>query len=168
MQPSSTSLTATLPVSNQPAIEFQEVRLGFAGHEILRGVTFSAQERETIILLGETGSGKTLLLKLAAGLLRPDDGRIFILGKDVSAMHERDLLKCAARSALFFRKALCSTPSPSAKTWLTVCMKIGFPKRRSTPGFRKCCGSSNCRILARCSPPSFPAACGGAFRSPAR
>src|SRR5579883_249257 len=104
MQPSSTSLTATLPVSNQPAIEFQEVRLGFAGHEILRGVTFSAQERETIILLGETGSGKTLLLKLAAGLLRPDDGRIFILGKDVSAMHERDLLEVRRKIGFVFQE----------------------------------------------------------------
>jgi phospholipid/cholesterol/gamma-HCH transport system ATP-binding protein len=93
MDLSTSSLTTTLPAVDQAAIEFKNVRLGFAEGEILRGVTFSAQERETVILLGETGTGKTLLLKLATGLLRPDSGSIRVLGKDISGISETELLE---------------------------------------------------------------------------
>jgi len=92
MEPNPSGLTATLTDTSQPAIEFKNVRLGFAEGEILHGVTFSAQERETVILLGETGTGKTLLLKLASGLLRPDSGSIRVLGKDISGIPEAELL----------------------------------------------------------------------------
>ena len=92
MDLSSSSLTTTLPTVGQAAIEFNNVRLGFEQGDILRGVTFSAQERETVILLGETGTGKTLLLKLASGLLRPDSGSIRILGHDISGIPESELL----------------------------------------------------------------------------
>src|SRR6266702_6915467 len=76
----------------EPAITFQDVWVGFDEGQVLRGVTFSAQERETVILLGETGTGKTLLLKLASGLLRPDSGSIRVLGKDISGIPESELL----------------------------------------------------------------------------
>jgi phospholipid/cholesterol/gamma-HCH transport system ATP-binding protein len=88
----STTATPIFPAVGQAAIEFNNVRLGFAEGEILRGVTFSAQERETVVLLGETGTGKTLLLKLASGLLRPDSGSIRVLGKDISGVPESELL----------------------------------------------------------------------------
>jgi phospholipid/cholesterol/gamma-HCH transport system ATP-binding protein len=100
MDLSTSSLTTTLPAVGQAAIEFNNVRLGFEEGEILRGVTFSAQERETVILLGETGTGKTLLLKLASGLLRPDSGSIRVLGKDISSLPESELL--AARRQIGF------------------------------------------------------------------
>lgn len=104
MQPSPTTLTATLPAPGQPAIEFNNVRLGFGEGEILCGVTFSAQVRETVVILGETGTGKTLLLKLAAGLLRPDSGRIFILGQDISAMGETELLQVRRQIGFVFQE----------------------------------------------------------------
>lgn len=100
MEPYPSGLTSTLTNTTQPAIEFNNVRLGFEEGEILRGVTFSAQERETVILLGETGTGKTLLLKLASGLLRPDSGSIRVLGKDISSLSESELL--AARRQIGF------------------------------------------------------------------
>ena len=62
--------------SSEAVIQFSDVRIGFAEGDILRGVSFSAQPKETLVLLGETGSGKTLTLKLAAGLLRPDSGTV--------------------------------------------------------------------------------------------
>src|SRR6202030_1801426 len=104
MNLSSSSLTTTLPVIGQAAIEFKDVRLGFAEGEVLRGVTFSAQERETVILLGETGTGKTLLLKLASGLLRPDSGSIQVLGKDISGMAESDLLEIRRQIGFVFQE----------------------------------------------------------------
>jgi phospholipid/cholesterol/gamma-HCH transport system ATP-binding protein len=104
MQPLPTSLAPTLTTSGQPAIEFKDVRVGFDEGEILRGVTFTAKERETVVLLGETGTGKTLLLKLASGLLRPDSGSINVLGKDISAMSERELLEARRQIGFVFQE----------------------------------------------------------------
>ena len=104
MDLSTSSLTTTLPAVAQSAIEFNDVRLGFAEGEILRGVTFSAQERETVILLGETGTGKTLLLKLASGLLRPDSGSIRVLDKDISSLSESELLAVRREIGFVFQE----------------------------------------------------------------
>ncbi|MBI3668883.1 MAG: ATP-binding cassette domain-containing protein [Acidobacteria bacterium] len=76
----------------EPVIHFENVRIGFEEGDILRGISFTVTPRETKVLVGETGSGKTLALKLAAGLLRPDAGRIRVLGREVSAMSESELL----------------------------------------------------------------------------
>src|SRR5215469_1980667 len=104
MEPAPNSLTTALAETGQTAIEFKDVRLGFQEGEILRGVSFSAQERETVILLGETGTGKTLLLKLAAGLLPPDSGSIRVLGMDISAMSEAELLAARRRIGFVFQE----------------------------------------------------------------
>ena len=104
MEPYPSSLASTVTDTGQPSIEFNNVRLGFDEGEILRGVTFSAQERETVILLGETGTGKTLLLKLASGLLRPDSGSIQVLGKDISGMTESELLEIRRQIGFVFQE----------------------------------------------------------------
>ena len=78
--------------SAEPVISFEDVHLGFDEGEILRGLSFQVAHQETKVLVGESGSGKTLAMKLAAGLLRPDSGRVMVLGRDVSAMSEYELL----------------------------------------------------------------------------
>jgi len=75
-----------------PVISFEEVSLGFDEGDILRNISFSVARGETKVLLGETGTGKTLTLKLAAGLLRPGSGRVRVLGEDVAQMSEDALL----------------------------------------------------------------------------
>ncbi|MGC0772031.1 MAG: ATP-binding cassette domain-containing protein [Candidatus Acidiferrum sp.] len=87
-----------------PAITFENVRIGFEEGDILRGVSFQVQERETLVLLGETGTGKTLSLKLAAGLLRPSEGTIQVLGKEVSRMKEHDLLEFRRQIGFVFQE----------------------------------------------------------------
>jgi phospholipid/cholesterol/gamma-HCH transport system ATP-binding protein len=104
MDLSTSSPAATLPAVGHAAIEFNDVRLGFAEGEILSGVTFSAQERETLILLGETGTGKTLLLKLAAGLLRPNSGSIRVLDKEISSLPESELLDARRQIGFVFQE----------------------------------------------------------------
>ncbi len=79
------------PDPTEPVINFHDVHLGFAEGDILRGISFTARHRETLVLLGETGTGKTLTLKLAVGLIRPDSGEVEVLGKRVSETPERDL-----------------------------------------------------------------------------
>jgi len=79
-------------VPGQPLIAFKDVRLGFGEGDILRGVSFEVWPGETKILIGESGAGKTLILKLTAGLLRPGSGGIWVMGQDVASMSERHLL----------------------------------------------------------------------------
>jgi len=83
---------AIVGVPGEPLIAFQNVSIGFDTGDVLQGISFEVWPGETKVLLGESGSGKTLIMKLAAGLLRPSAGRIWVMGENVSAMPERDLL----------------------------------------------------------------------------
>lgn len=88
----------------EPVIALEEVRIGFEEGDVLRGVSFGVQPRETLVLLGETGSGKTLTLKMAAGLLKPDAGRVRVLGEPVSEMNEPALLDFRRRVGFVFQE----------------------------------------------------------------
>jgi phospholipid/cholesterol/gamma-HCH transport system ATP-binding protein len=101
-RPMPTAVTAS--PDSSPTIRFDRVRIGFEGRDILRAVSFQVQERETLVLLGETGMGKTLSLKLAAGLLRPSAGDIQVLGREVSGMAERDLLAFRRQIGFVFQE----------------------------------------------------------------
>ena len=85
-------------------ITFDGVRIGFAEGEVLQGVRFAVQDRETLVLLGETGTGKTLTLKLAAGLLQPSAGAVRVLERDLSAMTENELLAFRRRIGFVFQE----------------------------------------------------------------
>src|SRR5437879_10854018 len=88
----------------EPAITFQDVWVGFDEGQVLRGVTFQVQERETLILLGETGTGKTLTLKMAAGLLAPNSGSVIVLGNEISEMSEEELLQFRRKIGFVFQE----------------------------------------------------------------
>jgi phospholipid/cholesterol/gamma-HCH transport system ATP-binding protein len=88
----------------EPAVVFDDVHLGFEDHEVLRGVSFKIAARETKVLLGESGSGKTLILKLAAGLIRPDSGRILVMGQDLSQKSEVELLDFRRKIGFVFQE----------------------------------------------------------------
>jgi phospholipid/cholesterol/gamma-HCH transport system ATP-binding protein len=94
-----------MPLTSESAVVvFEKVRIAFDGREVLRDLSFSLRKGETKILLGETGAGKTVLLKLAAGLIRPDAGRIEVVGKDVVEMSERELLTFRSRIGFVFQE----------------------------------------------------------------
>src|SRR5580700_9304514 len=79
-------------VPGEPLIIFKDVHMGFDEGEVLRGISFEVWPGETKVLLGESGSGKTLLMKLAAGLMRADSGRVWVMGHDIAEMSEDELL----------------------------------------------------------------------------
>jgi phospholipid/cholesterol/gamma-HCH transport system ATP-binding protein len=83
-------MTTTVP--GEPFVAFKDVWIGFEEGEALRGISFEVSPRETKVLLGESGAGKTLVMKLAAGLLHPESGRIWVMGHNVADMSERELL----------------------------------------------------------------------------
>jgi phospholipid/cholesterol/gamma-HCH transport system ATP-binding protein len=98
------SSAVTVPSETGPAIQFEDVRIGFHEGDIFRDVSFRVQPRETMILLGETGTGKTLTLKLAAGLLAPSEGVVRVLGQEISSMNERDLLDFRRKVGFVFQE----------------------------------------------------------------
>jgi phospholipid/cholesterol/gamma-HCH transport system ATP-binding protein len=104
MDPSLISSPVSSLTDSEPVIQFSDVHIGFTDGDILRGVSFSAQSRETLVLLGETGTGKTLALKMAAGLLCPDRGQIDVLGNRVSSMSEHDLLAFRRKVGFVFQE----------------------------------------------------------------
>jgi phospholipid/cholesterol/gamma-HCH transport system ATP-binding protein len=98
--------SAATPAQDTAApITFLDVHMGFDEGDVLRGISFQVLPRETLVLLGETGTGKTLTLKLAAGLLQPLSGSISVLGKEVSEMSERELLKFRRQIGFVFQES---------------------------------------------------------------
>jgi phospholipid/cholesterol/gamma-HCH transport system ATP-binding protein len=87
------------------AIVFEDVALSFAENNVLRGVSFCLARGETKALFGVAGSGKSLILKLALGLIRPDSGRITVLGQDVTQMQEKDLFELRGKIGMVFQES---------------------------------------------------------------
>jgi len=75
-----------------PAIEFRHVSLSFDDHRVLDDISFSLGEGEMIVVTGVSGSGKSLLLRLAMGLMKPDEGEIFVAGREIENLNESALL----------------------------------------------------------------------------
>jgi phospholipid/cholesterol/gamma-HCH transport system ATP-binding protein len=90
-QPGSWRGTNTV-APGEPFISFKDVHIGFGPIDVLQGISFEVWPGETKVLLGESGSGKTLVMKLAAGLLRPDAGQVWVMGENVGEMPENELL----------------------------------------------------------------------------
>jgi phospholipid/cholesterol/gamma-HCH transport system ATP-binding protein len=87
------------------AIEFENVSIAFDENIVLNGISFQLPHGETKALFGVAGSGKSTLLKLAMGLIRPDSGRIFVLGEEVTRMSERELFELRRRVGIVFQES---------------------------------------------------------------
>ena len=87
-----------------PAVRFEDVSIDFEGKDVLEHISFEVKRGETRILLGPAGVGKSVLLKLANGLFRPDSGRIFVFGYEVSAMPEEDLFRLRETIGIVFQE----------------------------------------------------------------
>jgi phospholipid/cholesterol/gamma-HCH transport system ATP-binding protein len=73
--------------------------------EALHDMTFEAREGESRVILGAAGSGKTVLLKTALGLVRPDSGKVFVFGRDISGMREQELFGIRSRIGMLFQES---------------------------------------------------------------
>ena len=95
-----------MPRDDSPpaAVVFDRVSFAFGEHVILNDISFSVPTGATWIVLGASGSGKSIMLKLILGLLRPDSGRIFVKGDRVDDMPERDLMGVRADIGMLFQE----------------------------------------------------------------
>ena len=90
---------------NEPALRFEHVTVSFDGEPALRDVSFAVPVGETRILFGAAGSGKTVLLKTALGLERPESGRVFLFGQDITNMPEQQLLQLRGKAGMLFQES---------------------------------------------------------------
>lgn len=97
--------TASVASLSGYAIEFDKVSIAFDEKVVLDGISFQLAHGETKALFGVAGSGKSTLLKLAMGLMRPDSGRIFALGEEVTRMSEQELFELRRRVGIVFQES---------------------------------------------------------------
>lgn len=109
------------------SIQLREVRRAFGPREVLKGFTLEVREGETLAIVGPSGSGKSVLLKHVAGLLRPDSGSVFVDGQSVPEIGRRELTRLRRRIGYVFQFAALFDS-------MTVAENVGMGLRRM-PGW---------------------------------
>jgi phospholipid/cholesterol/gamma-HCH transport system ATP-binding protein len=88
-----------------PLISLQQVSMQFEGHRVLHAIDLDVQRGQTLAVIGESGCGKTVLLKLIIGLLRPGVGRVLFDAKSLAELSERELTRQRLRFGFLFQAA---------------------------------------------------------------
>ncbi len=92
------------PAPPQSVLRFEDVSLAFDDVIALNHVSFDQTAGETRVVLGAAGSGKTALLKTAIGLIKPDSGRVWLLGEEITGRREHDLFRLRSRVGVLFQE----------------------------------------------------------------
>jgi phospholipid/cholesterol/gamma-HCH transport system ATP-binding protein len=92
------------PKEGELPVVFDDVSISFDRNEVLKNISFQVKHGETRLLLGPAGGGKSVLLKLANGLIRPDRGRIFVFGHEITAMREEEIFELRSSVGMVFQE----------------------------------------------------------------
>ncbi len=106
-------------------ITFDRVSFSYGSRPVLNGMSFSIEETERVAILGGSGEGKTTILKLILGLLKPDSGRIWIDGIDITEKKEEELREIRTKFSIVFQEGALFDS-------LTVKENVAFPLREYT------------------------------------
>lgn len=87
-----------------PAIEFRDVVLAFDDRVILNGLNFKVMKGETKIILGGSGGGKSTIIKLVLGLLKPDEGQVLVDGEDITEYSEDQMMRIRKKIGMVFQE----------------------------------------------------------------
>jgi phospholipid/cholesterol/gamma-HCH transport system ATP-binding protein len=91
-------------MGNPPIIELREVSLAFDEKQVLSSLSFHVDQGETLFLLGVTGAGKSVLLKLILGLIKPDSGQVLVEGRNLTPLTEEQLDAFRRRMGIVFQE----------------------------------------------------------------
>src|SRR5881296_4095811 len=91
--------------SAAPVVRFENVSMGFEDKTVLDEISFHLPRGETKAIFGVAGSGKSTILKLSLGLLKPDDGHIYVLGEDVTELSEEALFDLRRKIGMVFQES---------------------------------------------------------------
>ena len=139
----------------EPSSHFAKFPSRFDGHLCLRTSPSRSAPDETRILLGPAGVGKSVLLKLANGLLRPDEGRIRLFGEEISDMTEQELFHLRTRTGMVFQEGALFDSLTVRDNVAYQLIQEGAPTRRSTPACARRCASSAWSRPSASSPASL-------------
>ena len=101
-------------------IELRGVRKSFNGQEVLRGIDLEVIARETLVIIGRSGSGKSVSIRQMVGLDTPDAGTVRVFGQDLAKLNTRDLLRLRLRIGYLFQ-------SGALLNWMTVGENVELP-----------------------------------------
>ena len=113
------------PGAGQNVVVFENVVLAFEEKPILDCISFSLARGETKAIFGVAGSGKSTLLKLTMGLIRPDEGRIYVLGNDITHMREEELFELRRKIGMVFQESALFDSMTVRENVAFRLMKIG-------------------------------------------
>jgi phospholipid/cholesterol/gamma-HCH transport system ATP-binding protein len=85
--------------------EITNLKKSFGNHEVLNGVSLKIEQGENLVVFGKSGSGKTVLIKCLIGLLKADEGKVILLGKDISGLNEQELNELRKKAGFLFQSA---------------------------------------------------------------
>ena len=105
-------------------IEARDLQKSFGPQPVLRGVNLRVETGEAVVIIGRSGGGKSILLKHLIGLIRPDAGEVFIDGRSIAGLNERELLPVRRKFGMLFQGAALFDS-------LTVAENVGFVLRQS-------------------------------------
>jgi len=91
--------------NNEPAVEIQDLRKSFGRQKVLDGIGLKVANGETVVVLGRSGTGKSVLLKLLIGLQKADSGSIRIQGQEITTLHFKDLNQVRGKIGFLFQQA---------------------------------------------------------------
>ncbi len=104
LEPTDLEVAVDEPERVVPAIEFRDVHLSFDDKKILNGLSFIVRRGETKIVLGRSGGGKSTIIRLILGLLKPDSGQIFIDGEEISDYSEVKMMDVRKKIGMVFQE----------------------------------------------------------------
>lgn len=104
-------------------IEARQLKKSFGPQRVLDGVNLRVEKGESVVIIGRSGGGKSILLKHLIGLLQPDEGEVIIAGESIARMNERQLLKVRRKFGMLFQGAALFDS-------LTVAENVGFVLRQ--------------------------------------
>lgn len=109
----------------EPMIQMIDVYKSFGDNHVLRGVNLTIEHGETMVIIGGSGTGKSVILKHIIGLMKPDRGKVIVVGQDLSTLRERALDELRKKFGMLFQYAALFD---SLKVWENV----GFSLRQQT------------------------------------
>lgn len=107
----------------EPLVDVRNISVRFGAQQVLRNISVKIPAGQTVVLIGESGCGKTVLMKSIIGLVRPQTGRVFFDSKEIGTLNEREISRLRLRFGFLFQNAALFDS-------MTVGQNVAFPLRQ--------------------------------------